>query len=67
MLSKKELDYVNAPISKVPFPGKNYSLDVAEKLVKAFRLYKKNYQGKEYDIIMSNGDSLTFEILKKNG
>lgn len=66
MLTMKELDYVNRPINKVPFPGRNYALEAAEKLIKAFELYKSDYQDKEYDIIMSNGKSLTFEILKKN-
>ncbi len=66
MLTKKELDYVNTPINRVPFPGQNYALNTGEKLTQAFELYKKDYQDKEYDIILSNGESLTFEILKKN-
>lgn len=66
MLTKKELDYVNWPIDKVPFPGQNYAIEVAEKLNAAFELYKKSYQDREYDIITSDGRNLTFEILRKN-
>lgn len=66
MLTKKELEYVNTPTGDAPFPGLAYATCVAEQLLEAFELYKSGYQNKEYDVIMSNGETLSLEIQNKN-
>lgn len=66
MVSKKELEYVNLRARQVPFPGKNYACDVMDSLIRSVETYEKNYQGKEYNFIFSNGEEIPFNILDKN-
>ena len=66
MISKVELQYVNKYARQVPYPGDNYAMDVMDKLIKAFNLYKDKYQDKTYSLILSNGEEFEFAILPKN-
>ena len=66
MITTKELGYVSSWATKVPYPGIEYSEKAAEKLVDAFNDFNKYYSNKEYDIILSNGEQILFEILDKN-
>ena len=56
MVSKRELEYVNKYAKTVPFPGNNYAYDAMQMLINAYDTYIKNYQGKSYDFIFSNGE-----------
>ncbi|MCI5984120.1 MAG: hypothetical protein MRZ35_02590 [Firmicutes bacterium] len=66
MVSKKELEYVNQYARLVPFPGVNYARDAMETLIEAYKTYVKNYQGKIYNFIFSNGEEINFQIFEKN-
>ena len=66
MITTKELGYVSSWATKVPYPGIEYSEQAVEKLVDAFNNFNKYYSNKEYDIILSNGEQILFEILEKN-
>lgn len=66
MVSRKELEYVNQYARTVPFPGKNYAIDAMEMLIKAYKTYINNYQGKSYNFIFSDGEEINFQIFDKN-
>lgn len=66
MITNKELGYVSSWASRAPYPGIDYATKAAENLKMAFDNYNKFYSGKEYDIVLSNGEELLFEILNMN-
>lgn len=66
MITKKELSFVNGWAKKVPYPGIKYAENTAKKLIDAFHDYEESYYNKEYDIVLSNGEQILFEILNKN-
>jgi len=66
MLTKKELDYVNTLTFQAPFPGEDYAKNAMKELENAYLLYQKEYKDKEYDLILSDGDSINLEVLQKN-
>ena len=66
MITLKELNYVGTSASKVPYPGIQYAQKTSECLIEAVEEYKKNYKDKQYDIILSDGNEFTFEIMSKN-
>lgn len=66
MITLRELGYVNAFASKAPYPGDEYVKIALEKLKQSFIDYNNFYMGKEYDLILSNAEQLTFEILNSN-
>ena len=66
MITKKELSYVSAWAKKVPYPGMDYAEQAAELLVNSYDDFKKFYLNKQYDIILSNGEQILFEILSMN-
>lgn len=66
MISQKELGYVGDYARKIPYPGIDYATEMGKKLVKAFEKYNEYHLNKEYDIILSNGEQILFEILNKN-
>lgn len=66
MITKKELGYVTSWANRVPYPGMDYANKSMELLSTAVENYDKYYNGKEYDIILSNAEQLEFEILSKN-
>ena len=66
MITTRELNYVTSWANRVPYPGMNYAEMATEKLVEAVENYEKFYSNKEYDIILSNGEQISFEILNKN-
>lgn len=66
MISRKELGYVSSWASKIPYPGEEYAYDAISNLKQAVEDYKSFYLNKEYDIILSDGEQLLFEILSKN-
>lgn len=66
MITKKELSYVSKWAKKVPYPGAEYAEAASQLLVKSYEDFKKFYLNKEYDIILSNGEQILFEILSMN-
>lgn len=66
MITNKELGYVSCWASKAPYPGIAYATKAADRLIEAFNNYNEYYNGKEYDIVLSNGEEILFEILDKN-
>lgn len=66
MITKKELGFVTAWAKKTPYPGLNYAEKAVEKLINAVSDYDKYYANKEYDLILSNGEQILFEILNMN-
>ena len=66
MVSSKELQYVNLWANKVPMPGVDYSLKVLDEIKNCYELYVEKYKGKEYNMIFSNSEEISFEILSKN-
>lgn len=66
MLTSKELSYVTKKAQEVPFPGIKYANDALERLIKSVEDYEKFYKNREYDLILSNGEQIEFEILTKN-
>lgn len=66
MITTRELSYVTTWAQKTPYPGMKYAEQTTEKLFEAVKNYDKFYANKEYDIILSNGEQISFEILSKN-
>ena len=66
MITIRELGYVSTWASKVPYPGTSYATKAAERLADAVKSYDKFYANKSYDIILSNGEQISFEILAIN-
>jgi len=66
MITTKELSFVKDRADRVPYPGLNYAEQAIEKLINAVREYDKFYANKEYDLILSNGEQILFEILNMN-
>ena len=66
MITRKELNYVNAWSSKVPFPGISYCEQTMEKLQKSFNLYQNEYLDVKHTISFSNNEEIELEILSKN-
>ena len=66
MITGKELKYVTYWSSKTPYPGVAYAEQTAEKLLKAVETYEQFYMDRQYDLILSNGEQLEFEINCKN-
>lgn len=66
MITIRELGYVNAFASRAPYPGDEYVKEALDKLKQSFIDYNNFYMGKEYDLILSSGEQLTFEILNSN-
>lgn len=66
MISLKELKYVDVWAKRAPYPGNGYALETLEKMSELFEKYNKNYNGKNYSIIFSDGTELSFEILTFN-
>ncbi len=66
MITIRELQYINTYANRAPYPGDEYVKETLEKLKKSFIDYNNFYMGKEYDLILSSGEQLTFEILSSN-
>lgn len=66
MITLKELKYVSTLASNVPYPGISYAELAVEKLLDSVEMYEKFYQDRQYDLILSNGEQLEFEIASKN-
>jgi len=66
MITTRELNYVSSWATRVPYPGMEYAEMATDKLFEAVNNYEKFYANKEYDIILSNGEQISFEILNKN-
>ncbi len=66
MITLKELQYVDAWASKTPMPGIEYSREVMKEIENCYNTYNSLYKDKEYNIIFSNGEEISFAILTKN-
>ena len=66
MISKKEMQYVDSWSTKIPMPGYEYSKMVMMAIKDCYEKYNKLYKNKEYNLIFSNGEEISFEILSKN-
>ena len=66
MITLKELNYVSDWASKTPYPGIGYAKAAAEKLINSVEMYEKYYKGKEFDMVLSNGEQFAFEIYAMN-
>lgn len=66
MLTIKELQYVDLWANKIPMPGEEYSLNILKEMKKCYELYNQRYKDKSFDIILSNGEEVNFEIMSKN-
>lgn len=66
MITTKELQYVEAWASKIPMPGEEYSTQVVSEMKECYETYKQKYKNKEYNLIFSNGEEITFEIMASN-
>ena len=66
MITRKELGFVSMWPNRIPYPGIEYATEAAEKLKDTLDYYNKYYNNKQYEIILSNGEELSFEILNKN-
>lgn len=66
MISNVELQHVQKTAKDVPYPGDDYALSVIEKLAEANEIFKKKYDKKKYDLILSNGEEIEFEVKDKN-
>ena len=66
MITKKELQFVDAWATKIPMPGIEYSSEAIDKVEECYETYEKKYKNKEYNIIFSNKEEITFEILPSN-
>ena len=66
MITRKELGYVKEWANRIPYPGLEYAEEAMSKLKNALDNYNKFYNNKQYELILSNGEEFSFEILNKN-
>lgn len=66
MISRKELNYVDAWENKVPYPGADYSEQTMDDLVKCLHLFQTEYLNRIYNVTFSNNEEIEFQILEKN-
>ena len=66
MISNTELQYVSNYARYAPYPGDDYASAVLDKLTEAYNIYESKYRDKNYSLILSNGEEMTFSILPKN-
>ena len=66
MITVKELAYISTWTRKAPYPGVAYAEHAAQKLKESFEAYEQFYKNKEYDLILSNGEQFSFEIVQAN-
>lgn len=66
MITTKELQYVDKWETKIPMPGEEYSTQVVDEMKECYETYKQKYKNKEYNLIFSNGEEITFEIMASN-
>ena len=66
MISNVELQYVQSTSKNVPYPGDEYARKVINKLSEANDIFKKKYEGKQYSLILSNGEEIHFEVKDRN-
>lgn len=62
MISLKELQYVDAWARKTPYPGEKYAKETLENMKVLFEKYNKYYRDKNYSIIFSDSEELSFQI-----
>ena len=65
MIKKEDAIHMNKKASHAPFPGSSFAYDAINQLSYALALYSKKYENKKYNLILSNGEEIIFEI-KKN-
>ncbi len=66
MITVRELKYAATGTNNVPYPGIYYATKALKKLKEAIECFDTYYNGKQYDIVLSNGEQILFEILSKN-
>lgn len=66
MITKKELGFVSYWANRVPYPGLEYATEALKKLKAAIEYFNQYYNNKQYELVLSNGEQLSFEILNKN-
>ena len=66
MITRKELGFVTSWANRIPYPGIDYATVALERLAEAIDYYNKYYNNKQYELVLSNGEQLSFEILSKN-
>lgn len=66
MITSKELQYVASWANKVPMPGEEYSKKVIKEIKDCVQIFIEKYKDKEYNLILSNSEEITFEILESN-
>ncbi|MBO4667659.1 MAG: hypothetical protein J5666_06000 [Bacilli bacterium] len=66
MISKKELQYVNAWESKAPFPGTDYAKATLEQMQRRYEEYNEKLRGKSFGIIFNDASECEFEIFEQN-
>ena len=66
MITRKELGFVTSWAKNVPYPGIDYATTALEKLAEAIECYEKYYNNKQYELVLSNSEQISFEILNKN-
>lgn len=66
MITSKELQYVSSWANKVPMPGEEYAAEVMKEMKDCVEIFYEKYKSKEYNLILSNSEEITFEILENN-
>lgn len=66
MITRKELGFVSSWANRVPYPGLDYATESLKKLKTAIEYFNQFYNNKQYELVLSNGEQLSFEILSKN-
>lgn len=66
MITTTELKYIKSNAKDVPYPNTEYTNMAFDNLENAFNLFKNTFQGKQYTILLSNGEEIIFEIADRN-
>ena len=61
-MTKEELFYANKPAINAPYPGDDYAYETINKISYALIMFRMKYEGKYFNISLSNGENLNFEI-----
>lgn len=66
MIKKEDVVHINKKASQAPFAGSSFAYDAINQLSYALFLFRKKYENKKYNLILSNGEEIVFEIKNKD-
>lgn len=61
-MNQEELKYLTMPANYAPYPDDDYAYEAINQLSRALATFRKKYENKIYTLVLSNGETINFEI-----